>query len=499
MSNGFLPSREGSQPDLNLEGAPESAATAAAAGGVPETPSRIGAGFYSAGGEAALARALHTAERERSGSTSAVVVGEGHTLAGSALEGESAGSYGKDLAEWIAALQRANHAVAPAEGRHHIKRVHVLTTRNADGLLRQVGMKQREHKELYMSPERRQQMMYGRYDGAEAHSSPFGSGGPMRVRRVLSTDLPSNAASAVAAGAAAAAAKARAAPAAPIVRGSWMWRYDERAASGGGWRRLWCVVQARAVLCFAEAYAELPSGTPAGVPEGIDLERPALVFWPAEGPVQPSSDAVGAPSPFVFSVASAIGGRRHRLCVQTREQLQEWSELLPLAARGSASAASAVAEAPLPALLSDPVAPAELAASADGAGLAAAGPPPLGTSLPEKQRALLAQRTKARRERGSGYDSESADGERYESADEGDSRRYESEASDGGGGGSGGVPGSPAQLRSNSWREAAGRGAGPDGYRFGDGARIAARKISESMGGSSSSPERQRAIHVRPW
>ena len=40
------------------------------------------------------------------------------------------------------------------EGRHHIKRVHLLTARDTSGLLRQVGQKQREHRELHGTPER---------------------------------------------------------------------------------------------------------------------------------------------------------------------------------------------------------------------------------------------------------------------------------------------------------------------------------------------------------
>ena len=101
-------SASASPPEAEALPAPGSAAAAtvdAEGGASSDSPARIGSGFYSTSGEAAVARAAASLDRSRRASV--VVVG-GESLAGSALEGESSGSYGKDLAAWMAALQRAN-------------------------------------------------------------------------------------------------------------------------------------------------------------------------------------------------------------------------------------------------------------------------------------------------------------------------------------------------------------------------------------------------------
>ena len=321
-----------------------------AAGGAEASTPRIGGVIYSSSGVEAIARAAASLGGAVSGTDTVAVVGGGGavvgggggggsfgggggsiggaTLAGSALEGESAGSYGKDLAEWIAALQRANLAVPKEEGRHHIKRVHMLNTRNADGLLQQVGRKQREHLELVSSPAQRARtsMKGGWQEDGDMFLRMYESGaGGVRVRRVLSSSLAVEAAAALSA---AVGAQPKPPPV-PTVAGDWLYRYFEQSSQ---WRRLWCTMQGRTLLCYAETFTEEPSVVVGPlVPDGIDLERPALVLWPSDVPIQPSSDNVGAPSKFVFTLTSAVGARRHRLCAESREKMREWIEALQAA------------------------------------------------------------------------------------------------------------------------------------------------------------------------
>ena len=520
-----------------------------AAGGAEASP-RIGGVIYSTSGVEAIARAAASLGGAVSGTDTVAVVGGGGavvgggggggsfgggggsiggaTLAGSALEGESAGSYGKDLAEWIAALQRANLAVPKEEGRHHIKRVHMLNTRNADGLLQQVGRKQREHLELVSSPAQRARtsMKGGWQEDGDMFLRMYESGaGGVRVRRVLSSSLAAEAAAALSA---AVGAQPKPPPA-PTVAGDWLYRYFEQSSQ---WRRLWCTMQGRTLLCYAETFTEEPSVVVGPlVPDGIDLERPALVLWPSDVPIQPSSDNVGAPSKFVFTLTSAVGARRHRLCAESREKMREWIAALQAAGAATttpgregrvrvgsftatdasadraaaAAAALAIADAtsssgrcsgaaassavPSGGESSSAVPSAEAGAvpSQFGLGSAPLGTalPPLGTALPEKQRALLKQRTKARRERE--HDDSEADDAGFQSADDGmlvSPRGSADSESDGTSGEVAALGRSNTTLgrRSNSsWREAAGREYGSDGYRFGDGTRLAVRKLTETI------------------
>ena len=344
LGGDLLRSRESS---LAVPDVAEGVASGAGAGANGLAP-RIGGGIYSSSGVEAIARAAASLGGAVSGTDTVAVVGGavvgggggggsfgggggsigGATLAGSALEGESAGSYGKDLAEWIAALQRANLAVPKEEGRHHIKRVHMLNTRNADGLLQQVGRKQREHLELVSSPAQRARtsMKGGWQEDGDMFLRMYESGaGGVRVRRVLSSSLAAEAAAALSA---AVGAQPKPPPA-PTVAGDWLYRYFEQSSQ---WRRLWCTMQGRTLLCYAETFTEEPSVVVGPlVPDGIDLERPALVLWPSDVPIQPSSDNVGAPSKFVFTLTSAVGARRHRLCAESREKMREWIEALQAA------------------------------------------------------------------------------------------------------------------------------------------------------------------------
>ena len=63
-------------------------------------------------------------------------------------------------------------------------------------------------------------------------------------------------------------------------RGGWLRKWSDVDAR---WRRVWCVLQGRALLCYAEAHAEMDAaagGAPtsrSAVPEGADLERPTEV------------------------------------------------------------------------------------------------------------------------------------------------------------------------------------------------------------------------------
>ena len=269
------------------------------------------------------------------------VVGVG--IGGGEADGQR---FGKELAKWMAALQRA-HAMRPDyEGRHHIKRVHLLTTRDTDGLLRVVSKKQREHRELHGTPER----------------TAF-------LSRSLD-DAESQRLAASARRASLAAGNASWAVALPTERGGWLWRWDDGEAR---WARLWCCMQGRALLCYAEKFGGVDDspappplvspgygagGTPhaaasgaadsgstptaaggSAVPDGVDLERPVIVLWPSDGTIARSSDTVHAPSAYVF-ILTALSGRRHRLCALTAAQLHGWMSLL-------GSVGSAQPDAPL--------------------------------------------------------------------------------------------------------------------------------------------------------
>ena len=45
----------------------------------------------------------------------------------------------------------------------------------------------------------------------------------------------------------------------PTAHGGWLWRWDDGASR---WSRLWCVLQGRALLCYAEAYMDVDGGLP---------------------------------------------------------------------------------------------------------------------------------------------------------------------------------------------------------------------------------------------
>ena len=251
--------------------------------------------------------------------------------------------FGKELARWMAALQRA-HAMRPdEEGRHHIKRVHLLTARDTSGLLRQVGQKQREHRELHGTPERNSFLRRTIDDESQQRLAASA--------RLKALGVGSNAGSVGSGWLALPTARA----------GGWLWRWDDGEAR---WARLWCIMQGRALLCYAETFAGVglgldasppavtvvsPDGASGGggggpstplsssrggaedsttsVPEGIDLERPLLVLWPMDGTLARSSDSVHAPSAYVFNL-NAASGRRHRLCASTAAQLASWMRLL---------------------------------------------------------------------------------------------------------------------------------------------------------------------------
>jgi hypothetical protein len=170
--------------------------------------------------------------------------------------------------------------------------------------------------------------------------------------------------------------------------------------------RLWCVVQGRALLCYAEMFSAVEGqaspnnddGLHSAVPESIDLERPVLVLWPYDGTLERSSDAVNAPSPHVFTL-SAVSGRRHRLCTSSAEQLAQWFTLLGQGGAGRSDDGPQGAPSAMRLAPTSPHRPTDLAAALFGDGLnsgrseAAASSVGVGSGLPEKQRALLAQRT----------------------------------------------------------------------------------------------------------
>ena len=310
--------------------------------GVPNPLTYLGSsgglfGNSGGGASATSGEASGSVQRERSNSSSADGVG---AVAGGGSMGEvDSQRFGKELARWMAALQRA-HAMRPEEeGRHHIKRVHLLTSRCSDGLLRQVGQKQREHRELHGTPER----------------TSF-------LRRSIDDDEQRRLAAAARMKLFGEAKAATSWLALPTAHGGWLWRWDDGEAR---WVRLWCVLQGRALLCYAETYASVDasaaaaavspsiaspqspgasfraggaveaasgaspaaSGGSASVPEGIDLERPLIVLWPRDGTLARSSDTVHAPSAYVFMLTAA-SGRRHRLCASTAGQLHGWMALL---------------------------------------------------------------------------------------------------------------------------------------------------------------------------
>ena len=229
------------------------------------------------------------------------------------------------------------------EGRHHIKRVHLLTARDTSGLLRQVGQKQREHRELHGTPERNSFLRRTIDDESQQRLAASA--------RLKALGVGSNAGSVGSGWLALPTARA----------GGWLWRWDDGEAR---WARLWCIMQGRALLCYAETFAGVglgldasppavtvvsPDGASGGggggpstplsssrggaedsttsVPEGIDLERPLLVLWPMDGTLARSSDSVHAPSAYVFNL-NAASGRRHRLCASTAAQLASWMRLL---------------------------------------------------------------------------------------------------------------------------------------------------------------------------
>ena len=265
---------------------------------------------------------------------------------------------GKELADWIAALRRA-HAMRPdEEGRHHIKRVHLLRSRDADGLLRQVGQKQREHKQLIATPEHKQLIVT-----PERRATPKALDvSPARVPTAesLRSGAPRGSSATAAGG------TGHGLLSAPTEHGGWLWKWDDALER---WVRMWCLLQGHALLCYTETYTEFAGSASAdasrnsdgaagieaaaagvgaagadggatgdflhsSVPAGVDLERPTVVLWPHEGTLQRSSDAVNAPSPFVF-ILSTTRGRQHRLCANSATQLQEWTALLEVDGRSS--------------------------------------------------------------------------------------------------------------------------------------------------------------------
>ena len=132
---------------------------------------------------------------------------------------------GRELARWMAALQRAHASRAEEEGRHHIKRVHVLTAQSADGLLRRVGKKRREYRELHQTPERTS--FYAGIAARAVSTPPLGRRGSTASAATGWLSL-------------------------PTAHGGWLWRWDDGEAK---WIRLWCMLQGRALLCYAETFA----------------------------------------------------------------------------------------------------------------------------------------------------------------------------------------------------------------------------------------------------
>jgi len=146
------------------------------------------------------------------------------------------------------------------------------------------------------------------------------------------------------------AAAAGAAAAVPTAASGFLWKWQDGESS---WRRLWCLLQGHALLCYPERHADGEAGgaTVGGVgavPAGVELERPAEVLWPTAGTLARVSDTVGAPSEHVFALRVA-GGRRHRLCLEagaSKAQLDEWIALLGNAPTGVGTAPAAPAAPP---------------------------------------------------------------------------------------------------------------------------------------------------------
>ena len=289
-------------------------------------------------------------------------------LSGGGARGEEADGlrFGRELARWNAALQRAHAMLPEEEGRHHIRRVQLLTQRCSDGLLRQVGQKlisQRQAQITHQTPER-------------TAFYPRTAAGLVTPTRPRAPSL-----------------SAQSWLALPSAHGGWLWRWEDGEAR---WLRLWCMLQGRALLCYAETYAAVdvaaaaaaaeavvsPSSSAAaapgrssaasrpgggeGVPDGVDLERPVLVLWPAGGRLSRSSDAVHAPSAYVFELHAA-SGRRHRLCANTAAQLTGWMSLLRMsdeAAPPQQPAAAAPAASPAAEVLGAPEEPPAIEAAA---------------------------------------------------------------------------------------------------------------------------------------
>ena len=117
-------------------------------------------------------------------------------------------------------------------------------------------------------------------------------------------------------------------------RGGWLRKWSDVDAQ---WRRVWCVLQGRALLCYAEAHAEMdvaaggPPSSRSAVPEGADLERPTEVLWPYDGAATRGSDTVQAPSQHLIHLMGGPSGRSHRLCLEagsTSAHLDAWLRLL---------------------------------------------------------------------------------------------------------------------------------------------------------------------------
>ena len=247
---------------------------------------------------------------------------------------------GKRLAAWVAALQRAQ-SQQPDAAAPRIARVHHLTLKSQDGLLRQVGQKRREFRE-FVTPERARAAAEAKAAAAAAAAyAATGGEGPGTLHMSAPTLVQLSPARAAAAGAAAAV---------PTAASGFLWKWQDGESS---WRRLWCLLQGHALLCYPERHADGEAGgaTVGGVgavPAGVELERPAEVLWPTAGTLARVSDTVGAPSEHVFALRVA-GGRRHRLCLEagaSEAQLDEWIALLGNAPTGAGTAPAVTAPPP---------------------------------------------------------------------------------------------------------------------------------------------------------